>query len=141
MRHAFIEVAAVEIVVIEFRRGRHAEAAEIFRFVEPAIHGAIRIVVAQVPLAEQAGAISAGGEDVGHGGEIAAKHGAAGGNGGRFVVQRVHAAHQLSAAGSAHGRGVEIGEADALAVQPVHIRRAQNGVAVAGEIAVALIVA
>ena len=58
----------------------------------------------------------------------------------RAVSQAVAAGHQLAAGGGAHGGHVEIGEADALAVQPVDVRRPQHGVAMARQVAVALVV-
>ena len=56
------------------------------------------------------------------------------------VAQAIHAGQELAARRRAHRRDVEVGEPDALVVQPVEVRRLQHRIAVAGQLAVALVV-
>ena len=56
------------------------------------------------------------------------------------VEKGVGAGQQLAAGRSAHRRGMEIGEADALAMELIEVRSLQGGIAVAGQVAVSLVV-
>ena len=56
------------------------------------------------------------------------------------VAKRIEPGQELPAGGRAHGRGVEVGEAEALLVQAVDVGGLEDWVAVAGEVAIALVV-
>ena len=85
-------------------------------------------------------AVAGGGEDLGHRRKVAAQVRAAAADVHRAVAQRIDAGHELPAGGCAHRGHMEIREADTLGLQPIQVRGLQHGVAVPGEIAVALIV-
>jgi hypothetical protein len=88
----------------------------------------------QAPLAEDAGAAAARGEEIGDGGQVAPQDSAARGDRRRAIAERADA-QQLAARGRAHRRGVEIGEAHSLTMEAVHAGRLEHGVAVTGEAA------
>jgi hypothetical protein len=69
---ALIVVAAIEVVVVEFGGGGEAPAEVIFGGFKAALHGAVGIVVAEMPFAEESCAVAVLAKHVGHGGEIAA---------------------------------------------------------------------
>src|SRR5262249_54812681 len=58
----------------------------------------------------------------------------------RTTVQGIEASHELAAGRSTHGGDVEVGKANALAVELIEVRRLQHRIAVAGQIAIALVI-
>ena len=138
---AVVLVDVVEVIVVpDVGRRGDVRGREEERLLEAALLGPVGITVAEMPLAELARAVAAGREDLGHGREAAAEHRPAAADVHGAVGQGIPAAHELAARRRAHGRHVEIGQAEALAVQPVEVRRLEHGIAVAGEVAVALVV-
>ncbi len=138
---AVVQVDVVEVVVVKIPGGRR-DARRLIPdgFLKPAVLRTVGVVVAQVPLAEQSGAVAGLGENLGHRWKVAAQIRAAAADVHRAVAQRIDPGHQLTARRRAHRGCVEIREANALRVQPIHVRGLEHGVAVHGEIPVALIV-
>ena len=56
------------------------------------------------------------------------------------LSEAVAPGQELAARGRAHGGDVEVGQADGLGVQAVEVRRLEDRIAVAREVAVALVV-
>ena len=101
---------------------------------------AIGEVVAEVPFAEHSCPVAVGGEDLGHGGFVAPQQTAAEDGGPHSRPQIVPAGHQGGAGRGAQRRDVEIGRANALGVEIVQMHCLEHRVAVARQIAVALVV-
>ena len=138
---AVVEIGAVEIGVVPIvRRLADAAAAVAQDLLEAAVFRAIGVIVAKVPLAEHASVVAGIAENRSQRDFVGAQHGTA-----HDGVPDARAIGPMSGQkrGSRRGAGggdVVIGEADALSVQRVEIRRLQDRVSVAGEVAVALIV-
>jgi hypothetical protein len=132
----------IEVTLAAGRVGRLADAAALEHqsFLEALIHGAQRITVAEVPLAEDAGTIAETAQDLGERRFIGVHHRAADeriDDAGAIIVA---AGHQAGARRGADGRDVEVLHAHALLGELVDIRRPDDRVAVDAKIAVALIV-
>ncbi len=135
-------VHVVEVIVapVDVAGGRDGAVPVDDRFLESAVLRPVRVVVAQVPLAEDARPIAVVGEDVCHrrcaaGEEVHAVVGALDGDG-----AAVPARQQRRASRRALWRDVEIRQPDTFAVELVEIRRLDPPVAVACQVAVALII-
>ena len=121
-------------------RLRQPAAVEHQRFLKTPVHRTHRVIIAQVPLAEDARAIAAGGEHfrqrrfVGmH--ERTAQEGV--GHPGTVIVT---SGHQASPRGRAHRHDVEIGQRNALRSQAVDVRRADKRIAGYAQFAETLVV-
>ena len=138
---AVVPVGVVEVVVApEVRRLADAAAAVDQDLLESAILRPEGVVVAEVPFAEDARAVAPRREDIRHRHLVAAEQ--------RPAQDRVPDARAVAVA-PGHQRGprrragrahVEIRQADALAMQRVDVRRAEDRIAVAAQVAVALVV-
>ena len=117
---AVADVGVVEVVVAP-EVGNRADVGrgEPHRLVESAVLGPEGVVVAEVPLAEHAGAVTRLGEDVGHRRDLRPQERPAAADVDRAVAGGVHAGQQLSTGRRAHGRDVEVVQAHALAAQAV----------------------
>ncbi len=136
-----VEVGAVKVgVVPKIRRLAHAAAAVAQHLIEPAIFGPEGVVVAQVPFAEHPGHVAAVLEVLGQGHLVFADHGAAhdgvpdAGPVGPVTGQ------EPGAGWRARRRHVVILQPHRLAVELVQIRRFDDGIAMRGDVWVALIV-
>jgi hypothetical protein len=132
-----VEVAAA---AGEVRRLAQAASLEDERLAEALVHRAHGVVVAQVPLAEDAGPVAPLAEHLRKGYLVGVHHRAAEervDDAGTIVVP---AGHEAGPGGGADGGDVELGEANPFPGQAVEVGRLQDGVAVAGEIPVALVV-
>ena len=129
----------VRVAPVVGQRG-DAPRAVVQRFPEAAVLRAMGVAVAQVPLAEVPGGVAGAPEEIGHRRQFPAHHRTPLTDGGAAVAHRVDARQQLAACRRAHRRHVEVREAHALGVQPVHVRRLQHGIAVSGKITVALVI-
>ena len=138
---AVVHVRVVEVIVVpEVRSGRDVRGRKEDRLVETAVLGPEGIDIAQVPLAELSRAVAGRREDVRHRRKAGAQERPPARDVHRPVAQRVAARHDLPARRRAHGGDVEVGEPDALSMEAIEHRRPKHGVAVAGEITVALVV-
>ena len=138
---AVVEVAAVEQRVVELRRGvAHPEAEVVRRLLKPLVVRPVRVVVAQVPLAEQPRLVPRGREHLGRGWNARPEERPPGGDGRRAVPKRVHARQQLPAGGGTHRGDVEVGKPNRFGGEPIEARRLQHRVAGVREVAHALVV-
>ena len=108
--------------------------------VESAAIGLVGGFIAEVPFPEDAGGVAGGAKDVGEGDggwreAFAFEDGV-----GDAVAEFVSARQQRAAGGGAGGADMEVDEPRAFAVEAVDVRRAEDGVAVAGEVAVPLVI-
>ena len=136
-----VEVGVVEIVVAPEIGGLSNAAAAVGDYgLEAAVEGAVGIVVSQMPFAEHAGAVTGGGEDIGHGhlGSTQNRPPPAGCPG--AVAHGSPAGHEGASRGSAQGRDVEVAKVGGDRVEGVDLRGADPGVAGAPQVAVALVV-
>ena len=108
-------VGVVEVVVAPvIRHGADVRGREPQRLLESAILRAVWVIVAEVPLAEDAGAVALFAEQVGHRREVRPQERAAAAHVDRAVARRVEPCHERAACWRAHRRGVVVGEAHAL---------------------------
>ncbi len=108
--------------------------------VETAAAGLAGVLVAQVPLAEDAGGVAGAFEGLGQGEGLQAHPLAFVDGVGDAGAELVPAGHD-GAAGRRAGRAdVEVLETEGLVVEAVQIRRADHGIAVTAEVTVALVV-
>ena len=117
-----------------------AAAVEDQRFLKPLVHSPHRIIVAEVPLAEDAGAIARGGEHLRQGGLVRVHERPAQvsvRDAGPVVVS---SRHQAGSRGRADRHDVKVHQPSALAGQPVHVGRANERIAGCAELAKALVV-
>lgn len=96
-------------------------------FLESSVHGAMWIEIAQIPFAEDAGAIPIGGKHVGHGGRFPGNQIAR-----KFVGAEPHmptmsSCQQSRPGGSAHRGDVKIGQPDTFGMQLVQVRCLEPG--------------
>ena len=117
-----------------------AAAAEGERFVKAAILGAIGEIVAEVPLAEDTGAVAAGREELPERDLALAQQRSAHDRVPDSRARGVAPGHDGRARGRTGRIDVEVGQADALLVEFVEVWRPEQRVAVTGQIAVALVV-
>lgn len=117
-----------------------AAAIEDKAFVETLIDRAQGIVVAQVPFAEDAGAVAGGPEHFGQGAFCGAHHAAAIGGIDDASTVCVAAGKEAGAGGAANGRDMEARELGTALGEGIEMRRGNFGVAVEGKVAVALVV-
>ena len=110
------------------------------RFFESLVHGAHRIAVAQVPLAEDPSGIARALHDLGDRGLVRVHHGAADECVEGASALRMASGHQRGARRCAHAVDVEVRESRATAGHCVEMGSAQDGIAVEAEVSVALIV-
>ena len=135
------DVGVVEVVVApEVGHRADVGGGEPHGLVESAVLRPEGVVVAEVPLAEHAGAVARLGEDVGHRRDLGPQERPTAADVDRAVAGRVHSGQQLAAGRRTHRRDVKVVQANALAAQPVEMRRFEHGVPVSGEFAVALVV-
>jgi len=140
-RHAVVEIRVVEVVVAPVVRRLADSAATVDQhFMEPLILRPAGVVVAQVPFSKNRGPVAGGREDFGdrhffrrhdRSPHDRVPHAGAGG---------IPAGHQGRPRGRAGRVDVVVRQPNALGVESVHDRRLDLCVAVAGQIAVALIV-
>ena len=135
-----VEVVSIKVRVIpEIGSLPHAATAVAVDFGEAAVFGAVGIVVAEVPLAEHAGGV-VGGKMLADGDFVFADH--------RATLNGVPDAgavgpvtgKQRGAGGRASRRDVVVGEDSGLVVEFIEMGRFDDRIAVAGEVAVALVV-
>ena len=140
-RHAVHVVGVIEVVVAPgVADVADAAAVVVHGAFEAALVGPERLAVAQVPLAELAGAVAGLAQGVGQGPLVLAQQRApADGVPHPGAVAEV-AGQQAGARGGAGGADVEVGKAHRVAVEAVQVGRADHVVAVAPQVAVALIV-
>ena len=138
---AVAEVDVVEVVVTPVV-GPLTDAAPAVAedVVETLVLRAVRVVIAQVPFAEHAGAVAGRLEHLGHRDFVGAHQRAAHDRVPHAGASGVAARHQRTTAGRAGGVDVEVGEPNALAVELVHVGRLDHRVSVSGQVAVALVV-
>ncbi len=129
-------------MVARRRVGRlgQAAAAQHQRLLKALIAGAHRVVVAQVPLAENAGLISGFREHLGSGHLARIHHRAAEECVDDASAVVVAARHEARPRGRAHRANLELRELHAFAGDAVHGRGVEVRIAVQGEVAIALIV-
>ena len=138
---AVFEVGVIEVgVVPEVGRLADAAAAVDVGFLEAAVLRLVGEAVAEVPLAEDAGGVAGLAEVVGDGGFVGAEKGAAhDGVPGAGAIGEA-AGHEGGPCWGAGGGDVVVGEAKGLGVELVEVGSLDDGVSVAGEIAVALVI-
>ena len=134
-------VVIVEVVVAPVvRRLGDASTAADHGLVEAPIRGPHRVVLAEVPFSEDAGAVTVPMKDVSHGRNAGAKDGPASGGRRYRVAQGVLPCEQSGTGRRAQGVGMVIGETHALAMQTVQVRSPQPRVAMAVEVTIPLII-
>ncbi len=134
-------VGVVEVVVSPVVGGlADASAAVGDHLVEAAVLRPVGRAVAQVPLAEQAGPVAAGPKGVGERQFVLVEQGAPADRVPHAGAVGVVAGVEPRPGGGAGGADVEVGEAHTIGVQGVDAGRLQDRVAVAAEVAVALVV-
>ena len=134
-------VGVVEVVVAPvIRHGADMRGREPQRLLEAAILRAVRVIVAEVPLTKNTGAVAVFAEQVGHRWEVGPQERAAAADVDRAVARRVESGHERAARRRAHRRGVVVREAQALRVQLVEDRCVEHRVAVRGEFGIPLII-
>lgn len=101
---------------------------------------AMRRVVAQMPLADHAGDVASVGQEVCQSLFVPMHQGATGTGPEGSRVAHVVSGHERSPGGRAEGADMEIGEAHRFGVKAVEVGGLEDGVAVTGEITVALVV-
>ena len=109
-------------------------------FLKAAVLGTIGIIVPEMPLAEHPRAIAARPEPVGHSLQISPQECAATADVDGAIARRIETCQQLSARRRAHGSRVKVRQPDTLLVQSVQLRSPGNGVSVATQVAIALVV-
>ena len=133
--------AAVEVVVLpEVGHRRDAPAKVVDRLLEAALMRQVREAVAEMPLAEHRGAVAIRGKDLGHRRDAVPEERPPRADRRGTVVQRIFARHELTACRRAHRRDVEVGQPDALIVEPVEVRRLEHRIAMARQVAIAVVV-
>ena len=132
----------VEVAAAAGRVGRLADAASLDHqgFLEALVDRPHRGIVAQVPLAEDAGSIAGRGEDFGERDFVGVHQGPAQVGIDDAGAEVVSPGEQTGARRRADGRDIEVLEPDALARELVEMRRLDLGVAVNAQIAEALVV-
>ena len=98
-------------------------------------------LIAQMPFAEDARGVAGVAEHLGNGRCLQAHPLALEDGVGDAVLELVFAGQQRAARRRAGRADVKIGEAHAFVVKAVQVRRLQHGIAVAGEIAITLVIA
>ncbi|OPZ09032.1 MAG: hypothetical protein BWZ10_02596 [candidate division BRC1 bacterium ADurb.BinA364] len=138
---AVVAQHVVEVIVAPVVRTLADSAAAMDQdLLEAAILRTERIIVAQVPLAEDSRAIARRGKNIGHGRFAGLQHRAPHDGVPNADARRIAPGHQRRACRRARRIDMEIGQPKTLAVQAVQIRSADHGVAVAAQVAVALVV-
>ena len=130
----------VGVVFPMIRQRGDAPGAVVDGLLETAVLRAVRVAVAEVPLAEVTGGVAGGGEEVGHGRQLRAHHRAALADRGAAVAHGVDARHELAARGRAHRGDVEVGEADGSFPERVEVRGLHDGTPVSRDVAIPLVV-
>src|SRR5262249_25983330 len=131
----------VEVVVLpEVGHRGDAPAQVIDSFLKAALVRQVWIAIAQGPFAEVGRALAASRANLRHRGNASPDEGPSGTDRTRTTVQGIEASHELAAGRSTHGGDVEVGKANALAVELIEVRRLQHRIAVAGQIAIALVI-
>ncbi len=136
-----MKVVIVHTVVEEMVVRRAGAAVALPQpFVEAAVNRAIRQVRAEMPFTEHPGAVAIRAEGVGHG-QFTGAEVISGGDGvPDFDVMGIFPGHQRTAGRRTGGVHVKIREARGLGVEPVELRRANDRVAVRGDVTIAHVV-
>ena len=136
-----VEVPAVDQGPVKLGRGLKLAPTEVVNaLLEPLVNRAMRIGIAEVPLAEDAGAIVRASENIGKRGNARPEKRPARRDRSRAVAQGRQAREQLPTRRAAHRRDVKVGETDRLPGKGVEIRCLQYRVSGEREVAQALIV-
>ena len=109
-------------------------------FLEPPVNGAMWIEIAQMPFAEDAGAIPIGGKHVGYGGRFAGYQTARNSVGAEPHMPTMSSCQQSRPGGSAHRGDVKIGQPDTFGMQLVQVRCLEPGVPMTAQIPVTLVI-
>ena len=134
-------VAVVDVVVVPVvARVADAAAGMVDHLAEAAILRPIRPRVAQMPLAENAGGVAVGREGVRQGVFVAPQQRAAANRVPHAGTVCVVPGQETRAGRGTRGSDMVVGEADRLGMHPIQIGRADDGVAVTGQVTVALVV-
>ena len=135
-----VEVGAIEVRVIPEVGGlADATSAMAVDFFKAAVFGTVGKVVAEVPFPEHAGGVIFG-EMLAEGDFVFANHGAAHDGVPDSGAVGPVAGEKGSTGGGAGGGDVVVGEDGGLGVELVEVRGFDDGIAVAGEVAVALVI-
>lgn len=135
-----VEVGAVEVGIVPEVGGlADAASAVAVDFFEAAIFGAVRVVIAEVPFSEHCGGVVFG-EVLAEGDFVFANHGAALDGMPDAGAVCPMTGEESSTGGRAGGGDVVVGEDGGLGVEFVEVRGFDDGVAVASEVAVALVI-
>lgn len=136
MENVWIEVGVAPVI------WSLADAAALMDedFVEADILWSAGIGVAEVPFAEDGGAVACGFEMRGEGAHARFEQAAATDGVGDADLEFMLAAHERSAGGGAGGRGEEILEAHALMGKRIEVGRFERGVAVKAEVGQSLVI-
>ena len=136
-----VQQRGVEVAVVRRPGGLAEPAAGVDeRLLEALIPGPHRVAVAQVPLAEDGGAVARGAQHFGQGDLVGVHHRPAQVRVGHAGAVVVAAGHQGRPRGRADRADVERRDLDALPGELVEVRRLDDGVAVNAQVAVALVV-
>ena len=119
---------------------RESPGTERQDFLEPAVLRAVGIAVTHVPFAEEAGRIAGISKIIGQHRNVFPNHRSPGIDRRAAVLHGVHPGHQLPSRRRAHRRDMEIGEADALRVQFVHVRCFEKRMPVGSDVSIPLVV-
>src|SRR5712691_1169427 len=93
-----------------------------------------------MPLAEHGRAIAIRRKELGHRGNASPDERPSGTDRGGSVAASVQAGHQLPASRRTHRRDMKVGQANALRMQPIEVRRSEHRITVAGKVTISLIV-
>ena len=108
--------------------------------VEPAPLRLVVILVAEMPFAEDAGSVTRGLEHLRQGDRVERQALAFEDGMGDAVLELMAPGDERAAGGRTRRTDMEVREAHALVMQAVHVGRLEDGIAVGGNIAVALVV-
>ena len=140
-RHTVAPIGIVEIVVVPPVRALADSAGGVANsIIKTLVFRAQRIIVAEMPFAEHAARIAAFLQYLGDGFFVGVHHGSAHDRVPDAGVGGVAAGHQRGPCRRAGRVDMVVSQADALAVELVHRRRVDHGIAMGTDVAVALII-
>ena len=134
------EVVVDAVVAPVVGRTTGAAVAVAQPLVEPTVDRPVGVVRAQMPLAEVAGAVAVVAEDIGHRHFVVAEHVAPANGSPAAHTVGIAAGHQRGPSRRAIAVHMEVAEPHGFVGQAIQVRRLDDRIAVAAQVAVALIV-
>ena len=138
---AVVEIVIVDAIVAPVVGGAASAAVALAQpFIEPTVDRTIGIITAEVPLAENTGAIAVVAENISHGHLVIAQHVTAVDGAPPPDAVAIATGHQRGSRWGAVGVHMEIRKSNALIRQSVHVRRFQDRISGARQVAVSLVI-